>query len=122
MENKTVQFKQLIEKLGLDLADYEQWSSKSGSFLLHQLRRKVRYSCFAIQRGDTDNIPKKFVDYFESQEHFSGWELFADRWDVTKEDPSITYPRIYSTLEEWEAKLRMVLPELPGAIAYKQGN
>jgi len=121
MTNKTIQFKQHIEKLGLDLNDYEQWSSKSGSFLLHQLRRKVRYLCFAMQRGDSAAIPQKFTEYFEKQKHFSGWELFADRWDVTKENPSITYPRVYSTLEEWEAKLRMVIPELPGAIAYKQG-
>lgn len=122
MINKTILFKQIIDKLGLDLNDYEQWSSKSGSFLLHQLRRKVRYSCFAMQRGDIAGIPLKFISYFEEQEHFSGWDLFADRWDVTKEDPSITYPRVYSTLEEWEATLRMVIPELPGAIAYKQGN
>ena len=113
-------FKHLIKKLGLDEKDYKQWSHKSESFLMHQLRRKVRYSCFAMQRDDTDLIPNKFIKYFEDQPHFSGWELFADRWDVTKKDPSKTYPRVHSTLDEWEAQLRMCVPELPGAIAYKQ--
>lgn len=122
MINKTVLFKQLINKLGLNLEDYEQWSAKSGSFLLHQLRRKVRYNCFAMQRGDISKIPKEFIYYFEEQPHFSGWDLFADRWDITKEDPSKTYPRLLSTLDEWEATLKMCVPELPGAIAYKQGN
>lgn len=115
-------FNQIITKLGLDENDYIQWKNKSQSFLLHQLRRKIRYNCFAMQREQPDNIPEKFIKYFESQEHFSGWDLFADRWDVSKDNPSETYPRLLSTLDEWEAKLKMCVPEIPGAIAYKQST
>lgn len=113
-------FKELINELGLDIEDYSQWSKKSEEFLMHQLRRKIRYNCFAIQRGDNKDIPKSFIAHYESQEHFSGWDLFADRWDITKEDPSKTYPRLLSTLDEWEARLKLCVPEIPGAIAYKQ--
>ena len=113
-------FKETIKKIGFKLSDYSQWNSRSDRFLMHQLRRKIRYACFSTQRGETKNVPKKFKAYFEKQPHFSGWELFGDRWDVTKEDPIKTYPRLLSTLDEWEAKLRMCVPELPGAIAYKQ--
>ena len=113
-------FEDILETLGLDPADYDQWSKKTEKFLLHQVRRKIRYACFALQRGDAANVPQKFIDHYESQEHFSGWELFADRWDVTKEDPRVTYPRKFSIHEEWDAELRMAVPELPGAISYKQ--
>lgn len=115
-------FKSIVNKLGLNKADYSQWKDKNEAFLMHQLRRKIRYACFAMQRGDTKNIPIKFIKYFEEQPHFSGWDLFADRWDVNKTDPSTTYPRLLSIHDEWEAKLRMCVPELPGAIAYKQGK
>lgn len=115
-------FKELVKKLGLNPEDYSQWKDRNEAFLMHQLRRKIRYACFALQRGDGSNIPKKFIEHFEKQPHFSGWDLFANRWDVNKTDPSTTYPRLLSTLEEWEAKLRMCVPELPGALAYKQST
>ena len=110
----------IIDTLGLDPADYDQWRSKGEKFLLHQVRRKIRYLCFAIQRGETVDISSKFFWHYESQPHFCGWALFADRWDVTKPDPLMTYPRKFSINEEWDATLRMAVPELEGAIAYRQ--
>lgn len=121
-------FKEIVKKLGLKPADYSQWSTKSESFLMHQLRRQIRYRCFAMQREivedvtPTIDISKKFIKHFEAQPDFSGWELFADRWDINKTDPSTTYPRLLSIADEWEAKLKMCVPELPGAISYKQSR
>ena len=115
----------IIETLGLDPKDYEQWSKKPEKFKVHQAKRLIRYACFAMQRElvegkpRPDNIPQTLVDYFEAQPHFSGWELFADRWDVEAENPLNTYPRKYSIHEEWDAELRMAIPEIPGAKSYK---
>lgn len=115
-------FEQIIETLGLDLNDYSQWIDKSTVFKMRQLRRKIRYACYAMQRGDTEDVPKTFVKYFEEQKHFATWELFGITWDVTKNDPSATTPLEFSHLERWEAKMRQVIPEIPGAISYKQSN
>lgn len=115
-------FKEIIDTLGLDIEDYSQWEHKSDVFKMHQLRRKIRYACFSMLRGDSENVPKKFQEYFEAQPHFSGWGLFANRWDVEKADPSKTYPRKFSVEEEWDATLRMAVPELPGALSYKQSE
>ena len=112
----------IIETVGLDTADFAAWSGKSAKFQLHQIRRKIRYNCFAMMRGDTSQVPKKFITYYEDQQHFSGWALFADRWDVLKSNPLMTYPRKFSALEEWEATLRLAVPDLPNAISYKQGQ
>lgn len=114
-------FDTIIETLGeLSPKFNNEWKNKNEKFKVHQARRLIRYNCFAMQRGDTDGVSQQFIDYFEAQPHFSGWELFADRWDVEKDNPLTTYPRKFSIHEEWDAELRMAVPELPGAIAYKQ--
>jgi hypothetical protein len=112
----------IMNTLGLDPIEFEQWKTKPETFRLHQLRRKIRYKCFAMGRGNVDIVPEKFIKYYENQPHFSGWDLFADRWDVAKKDPLKTYPRKFSVAQEWEATLSMAVPELPGAIAYKQSE
>ena len=115
-------FEQIITTLGLDISDYDQWAHKSDQFKMHQLRRKIRYACFAMLRGDKKGIPSLFIKYFEGQQHFATWELFGVTWDVERDDPTKTIPLEFSHLERWEAKLRQVIPELDGAISYKQGN
>lgn len=115
-------FEQIIDKLGLEMSEYIQWSNKPNNFKMRQLRRKIRYACWAMARGDTKDIPTKFKEYFENEEHFATWELFGVTWDVEREDPSVTTPLEFSHLERWEAKMRQVIPELDGAISYKQGS
>ena len=117
-----ITFDEIVDTLGLNRDDFNQWKARPENFLLHQVRRQIRYACFSMQREEVDGVPDTFIEYYESQPHFSGWELFADRWDVKKDNPLITYPRTFSIHEEWDAELRMAVPELPGAISYKQGE
>ena len=109
--------REIAESLGLEL-DLDRFESKGEVFFLRQVKRKIRFLCFAMQRKNEENsedkteVPKKFIEYFESHPKFEGWDLFGETWDVLEDNPVELYFRDFSIHEEWDATLRRVVPEL----------
>lgn len=118
--------RQIAKTLGVKL-DFDELEKKGDGFALHQLKRRVRYYCFAMQRkasGEQDKVrvPKKMIDYFESMPQFEGWKNFAGTWDVEASNPLKIFFRNFSVHEEWDATMRRVVPELPVDRVFRQNG
>ena len=110
--------RQVAKTLGIKL-DFDELEKKGEIFTLHQLKRRVRYYCFAMQRKVNEpkkkkvRVAKKFVDYYENHPKFEGWAKFAETWDIDPKNPLEIVYRQFSIYEEWNATMRRVVPELP---------
>lgn len=106
----------IAEELGIEL-DFDALEKKGEPFLLHQVKRKVRYFCFRMKtkttNGSDEYVPEKLVSFFENHEGFEGWQNFSKTWDVKADDPRVIWYRDFSINEEWDATIRRVVPELP---------
>jgi len=76
-------------------------------------KRRARYWCYRYRTEATggtaaSGAPPGFKDYIESLGGFSGWDLFADKWDITGENPFMIVYRLMSVWEEWDHVMRRV--------------
>lgn len=81
------------------------------------LRKGVRYNLSRLRTeaegGEKASPPEGFVEFFEEDEHFDGWENWGVTWDsgdpfdpsVPEDDPLKLYWRDQSIHEEWEEVL-----------------
>lgn len=118
--------RQVAKLLGFKL-DFDAFDKKGEAFSLHQVKRRIRYYCFALQRkavGEDDKVrvPKKLIEYFEGLPEFEGWHTFAETWDVVEAAPYKIYFRDFSIHQEWDATLRRVVPELPVDRSWRQNG
>lgn len=118
--------REIAKKLGIKL-DFGDLEKKGEDFALHQLKRRIRYYCYAMKRKTEDEndkvrVPKRFIEFFESLSMFEGWSAFSVTWDVSSDQPDTIYPRNFSVEEEWNATLRRVVPELPVDRVWRQKN
>lgn len=79
------------------------------------VRRRIRYvaSRLYTEANDgapMDDIPEGFLEHFEDQEWFDGWENWGVTWDLgeldSEEGPLAAVPRWLSIHEEWDEVIR----------------
>ena len=108
--------REIAATVDVELDEYI-WN-KDDVFILHQIKRKIRYYCFSAKNKITNNesldgIPTKLINHFKALPQFEGWKKFGDTWDVKKSNPLEIYFRDFSINQEWDAVIRRVVPELP---------
>ena len=119
--------REIAKQLGVKL-DLDDFYKRGGEeFAMHQLKRRVRYYCFAMQRRAVDHddkvrVPKKLIEYFENLHQFEHWGTFGETWDVKEKSPNEIYFRDFSLLEEHEALMRRVVPDLPIDRVWRQNG
>ena len=116
---------EIAKKLGIIELDLDRMKEKGEIFSLLQVKRKIRYYCFAMKtNADGGNnktvIPTQLIEYFEEKDEFEGWSGFGDTWDVRTTDPLSIFFRDFSINQEWDATMRRVVPELPVDRAQRQ--
>ena len=109
--------RQIAKILGIKL-DFDELEKKGDMFALLQVKRRTRYYCFSMKTKVTNEnnnvrVPKKLINYFETNSGFEGWHNFGVTWDVKKSDPLTIFFRDFSVNQEWDATIRRVVPELP---------
>ena len=107
----------IANKLGIKDFDFDRMKKKGEVFSLLQVKRKIRYYCFAMKTnadgGDNKTIiPEQLIEFFENKREFEGWAGFGETWDVQTNDPLTIFFRDFSINQEWDATMRRVVPEL----------
>ena len=78
------------------------------------VKRRARYWCYrfrteAIEGGaPSTGAPEGFKEFVESLAGFGGWPAFADKWDITGENPFMVVYRIMSVWQEWDHVMERV--------------
>lgn len=77
------------------------------------VKRQARYWCYRFRTEATGGMeasgaPPGFKEYVESLGGFGGWDLFADKWDITGENPFMIVYRLMSVWQEWEQTMERV--------------
>ena len=83
-------------------------------------RRRLRYWCYRFQNAaeggaKVTGAPKGLQAHVEGLAGFTGWDGFARQWDLDHGPQIAIVRRQFTVQEEWHAKLRQVVPDLPGA-------
>jgi len=86
---------------------------------IFQLRRKTKYLCSRMRKEAVDGVerpelPEGFVEFYEAQEWFDGWDNYNTSWDIEQVHdadvmplidefrPLNVTPRDESVWEEWD--------------------
>jgi hypothetical protein len=77
------------------------------------LKKMARYWCYRFRSeatggAEASDAPQGFKEYVEALGGFSGWDLFADKWDITGENPFMIVYRLMSVWQEWDQVMERV--------------
>jgi len=92
------------------------------------LRRDTRYKLYTIRTCVGKALPitesAEFLQNFQTQLGFDGWDKFAITWDVSLNDPFKVVSRKFSEIEEWENTVKAKFPQIQpdGSVKYPDLN
>lgn len=80
-------------------------------------RREIRYLCARLKSEQeglsaSPDLPEDFIEKFESQQRFRGWENYGVTWDVDEDDPWTIKFLSMSLEQQWHQELMNAVPEL----------